>query len=361
MHRSDPTWMRCASRTSMGAVGRRRIRDKHLPQRVYLRSGTYWFAGRDGRWVKLGRSYEAALRELAGILGKASPANSVAELLERYRREELVRKAEKTRREREQQFQAVTKAFGHMQPEQIEPHHVWGFWEARGRTEQARHEVRALSALLTYARRTGVRRSPNPCFGLQLPGAAPRRRYVTDAEYRQVRALAPPMIRHAMDLAVMAGMDQATIRALERRHLTEDGIAFRRGKTGAEQLIEWSEALRALIRAVFAERPQLRQALICNRRGRPYSANGFQSQWQRVMRRAKKAGLAPFHFHDLRAKSASDALDDQSAADRLGHADPALTRRVYRRLPRRAEPLRILEESANIVPISPREEPPKGS
>lgn len=342
-------------------MGRRRIRDKHLPQRVYLRHGTYWFARRDGAWHKLGRSYEAALRELAAVLGDTSPANTVAELLERYRREELALKAPKTRRERAQQFQAVVKAFGRMQPEQIEPHHVWGFWEARGRTEQARHEVRALSALLTYARRTGARRSPNPCFGLQLPGAPPRRRYVTDAEYRQVRMLAPPMMRHAMDLAVMAGMDQATIRALERRHLTEGGIAFRRGKTGAEQLIEWSEGLRTLIRETLAERPQLRQALICNRRAKPYSANGFQSQWQRVMRRAKAASVAPFHFHDLRAKSASDAADDQSAADRLGHADAALTRRVYRRLPRRAEPLEILAESANIVPILPKGDPSKGS
>ena len=65
--------------------------------------------------------------------------------------------------------------------------------------------------------------------------------------------------------------------------------------------------------------PHLRRYLICNRKGQPYSLNGFQSQWQRVMRKAMQKGLAErFHFHDLRAKSASDDATDQGAADRLG-------------------------------------------
>jgi integrase len=82
--------------------------------------------------------------------------------------------------------------------------------------------------------------------------------------------------------------------------------------------------------------PQLRRYLICNRRGQLYTLNGFQSQWRRTMNKALQAGLAErFHFHDLRAKRASDAESDQAAADRLGHGDVELTRRVYRRLPRR--------------------------
>lgn len=64
------------------------------------------------------------------------------------------------------------------------------------------------------------------------------------------------------------------------------------------------------------------------------------------MRRALKKGLAErFTFHDLRAKSASDSDSDQEAADRLGHGDVRITRRVYRRLPKRAKPLRILDRT----------------
>ena len=48
--------------------------------------------------------------------------------------------------------------------------------------------------------------------------------------------------------------------------------------------------------------------------------------------------LSPFTFHDLRAKSGSDAEDVQEANDRLAHDDLRTTEVVYRRKPRRARP-----------------------
>lgn len=342
----------------MPAVGRRRKTNKHLPQRVYERRGAYFYFPRKGPAVLLrdngNRSYPAALRALARILGAEGPTATLEQLVARYDAEELAQKAEKTRRGRRQEFKPLIEVFGHMAPEDIEPHHVWTYWTKRGRIEQARHEIRALSALLTFARRIGARKSPNPCFGLQLPMSKPRDRYVTDEEFLAIREIAPPMIGYAMDLALLAGIDQATVRRLERRHITDEGLCFERSKTHRDdqlpkmQLIEWNDELRLTIEAIKRERPQLRRALICNRRGQPYSANGFQSQWQRVMKRAKAKGLPLFHFHDLRGKSASDAESDQEAADRLGHEDVKFTRKVYRRLPRRATALSILNRPANI-------------
>jgi integrase len=178
---------------------------------------------------------------------------------------------------------------------------------------------------------------------LQLPQSKPRDHYVTDEAFLFVRERAQPMVGYAMDLAYVAGIDEGTIRLLERRNLTDDGIEFERGKTGKLQLIEWNDELHAIVAGILRERPQVRRFLICNRKGLPYSANGFQSQWQRLMKRCKAEGFTEhFHFHDLRAKSASDAETDQEAADRLGHGDVKLTRRVYRRLPQRARALVIL-------------------
>ena len=59
--------------------------------------------------------------------------------------------------------------------------------------------------------------------------------------------------------------------------------------------------------------------------------------------RSGENGQAPalreaFTFHDLRAKSGSDAGDVQEANDRLAHDDLRTTQVVYRRKPRRALP-----------------------
>lgn len=127
------------------------------------------------------------------------------------------------------------------------------------------------------------------------------------------------------------------------RTVTDQGIRFERGKTGKLLHIKGADVL-AIVKELRQERPQLRRFLICNRKGGKYTLDGFQSQWRRALERAVKAGLKQtFRFHDLRAKSASDAKSDQEAADRLGHGDVELTREVYRRLPREAEALSILD------------------
>jgi integrase len=46
-----------------------------------------------------------------------------------------------------------------------------------------------------------------------------------------------------------------------------------------------------------------------------------------------------FQFRDLRAKSASDDTAE-AASKRLGHSDPKITERVYRRRAERAKPRR---------------------
>jgi len=329
----------------MASVGRRRKTDRHLPQRVYFRRGAHYYVTRDGKWLPLGKGYSDALIELAKILGSQAPAHTMEQVIAKYEADELAVKAAKTQRNRRHDFKMLKKVFGHMSAEDIEAHHVWTYWKTRGKGEQARHEIRTLSAVLTFARRIGALKRPNPCFGLQLPGSVARDRYVTDEEYLLVRDVAQPMVGYAMDLALLGGMDRATILKLERRHWTGNGFQFERDKTGALQLIEANEEMRLTVQAILRERPQLRRALICNRVGKPYTPDGFETQWQRTMKKAMSAGLKErFHFHDLRAKSASDADSDQEAADRLGHADVKLTRKVYRRLPRRAISLKILDK-----------------
>lgn len=322
-------------------MGRKRKHGKHLPSRVYQRRGKlYYVHPLTQEWIPL----KDGLKTWAQIVEASEPSTTLLALWARFDLEVLGKKAPKTRRNRLQEWGQLEAVFGHMDPEDVEPHHVWQYWRRSGETEGARHNIRCLSALLTYARQSGARKSDNPCFNLRLPEAKSRTRYVTDDEFLIVRDLAPAMIGYAMDLALVAGMSQIDILKLERRQLRDDGIFFERTKTGKEQVIEWNEELRLIVAGILRTSPQLRRVLICTRHGKPYTSQGFQTVWQRLMRKADAQLSSRFTFHDLRAKSLSDAESLDEAQRRANHSDPRITQKVYRRLPVRAQALRILDK-----------------
>ena len=122
-------------------------------------------------------------------------------------------------------------------------------------------------------------------------------------------------------------------------------------ETAKTVIVEWSPELTAVIKRLRKLGPDMRGTLFCNLEGKPYTESGFRSNWARLMNtalkgRKRKNGIvtlapvlaAPFTFHDLRAKSGSDADDLQEANDRLAHDDLRTTQVVYRRKPRRARP-----------------------
>lgn len=354
--------MRPTKKTRGG--GRPRKADSPYPSRCYPKDGSLYYveSKRDGTkpngkahykniWHWLGPldDLPACYKQLAVILKAGDPANTIEVLWQRYELEELVHKAKKTRQNRKNDMKWVLKVFGRTNPQAIEPHHVWTYWRKRGQTEQARHEIRALSALLTYARQCGARTTDNPCYALKLPGAQPRTLYVTDEKFYAVHEVAPFMIQRAMELAWCAGLDEGTIRKIERAHVTTTGLNFDRSKTSRAQAVD-GEDLVAIVRAALSHKPEVRRFVICTRGGKQFSANGFQTAWQRAVRRAiQLKRLAPgdrYHFHDIRAKAASEKASDEDARKLLGQGDTAVTVRHYRRLPVRSTAVKIFKEQA---------------
>jgi integrase len=209
----------------------------------------------------------------------------------------------------------------------------------------------------------------NPCRLIPKLRETERDRYVTDAEFTAVYKLASPMMQCAMDLATMTGQREGDLLKLARSQLTDDGIVFAIGKskrrhprhgqvveTSKRVIVEWSPELRTVIEKVKKLGPDIRPTLLCNLQGKPFTSDGFRSNWHRLMvvastpgKNGKPAALAErFTFHDLRAKSASDD-DFDVATERLAHDDPRTTQKVYRRKPRRARPgAKILDGSGDI-------------
>jgi len=123
--------------------------------------------------------------------------------------------------------------------------------------------------------------------------------------------------------------------------LSDAGIQIKTSKTGAELLFEWSPELRQIVTDALKIKPQVRQSIVCNRKGKSFTKNGFDSVWNRLMAKATaKGAIERFQFRDLRAKNASDETDLADAQARLGHRNSEITERVYVRTAKKVRPLR---------------------
>jgi len=123
--------------------------------------------------------------------------------------------------------------------------------------------------------------------------------------------------------------------------------AFVRGritlpKSGRGRHVAMASALGSLLLDVLALRRREALALgwaetpewvFPSQTGTPIDQDNFERSWRRVRRRAQALGVRPLRLHCARHTWASLALASGKSvrwvADQLGHADPALTLRVY--------------------------------
>ena len=108
-------------------------------------------------------------------------------------------------------------------------------------------------------------------------------------------------------------------------------IETAQSKTGGRLIYLWDSALRSVVDRIKAMRRPIRGLhLFCTRSGQPYTSSGFDSIWQRAMRKAIETGALKERFteHDIRAKTATD--DPLNAQQRLGHKNRSMTDRYVR-------------------------------
>lgn len=326
-------------------MGRRRTRDTHLPHRVYLDHGTHWFRPKVGKPVNLGQDFAAAMVEYGKLVGPSIPVRTMAEVIDRYRIEVLPgKRSAHTRKDQGAQLDRLRRVFGHMLPDAVTAQHCYLYMDARrdrhgnSAPVAARHEI----ALLGHVLQKAIRWGPATTNAVRTVDFGPRsgkRPQVPMTEVRNVMALAPPRIRLAIELAVEVGPRRGDLLKLTRAHETAEGIEYTNSKTGVRQIIEWTPNLRALVARCHAMSPQIPgEYLIRNRRGQPYTGDGFSAIWQRLMKKHVAAGGQRFSFHDLRSVSADGAATPEEARDRLGHASVATTKRHYLRGAVRAKP-----------------------
>ncbi|MGH8594639.1 MAG: tyrosine-type recombinase/integrase [Gammaproteobacteria bacterium] len=251
----------------------------------------------------------------------------------------------KTRREYRRQLEVLEKAFGAMPIRSLDSAHVQTYLESHPAPVSANREIALLSRIYTWAFRLRLS-DANPCSAriTERNEELARDRYITDEEYLARKAVAPMWIALLMDLAYLTALRLGDLLAISLNPPVEIGERVcwldakalyvqpqKTKKTGRRNEYRLEGALLESIRALLdirAERSVQGMYLIANRRGQPYTVDGFESFWQRLK---KKDGNRSFQFRDIRAKSATDAAEEGLNAQLLLAHSSAKTTEIYLR------------------------------
>lgn len=338
-------------------VGTRKNKsDKWMPPRVYRGKSRYEYRPKGGGTVKLckrpkdGVESESLKAQVWAEYAKAKErppiVYDVDKLIAEYHASpQLKSVSRRTQQDYERYSKRVSRVFGHMEPVDVEPHHIRMFMDKLG--EQGKHVTANrhhsyMSVLFGWAlERNKVQR--NPAKSVRKFKETPRDRYIEDSEYNLVLQVARdsnyPYVAPMMELAYLCRLRSVEVRKLTADNLTEDGIFVERAKGSENEVTGWSPRLEAAVaeaRALFPKAPSnIQRPLFHGRQGRPIPAETLKTAWGRVMRKAVESGLRErFTFHDIKAKGISDH------GKRFGgHRDKKM-QAVYNRKPNVVEPTR---------------------
>lgn len=317
-------------------MGRRRKNNFNLPPRMYLKHGAYYYVSRENKWIRLSEDKAIAFSKWAEIEGETPRESgsdkpiigSMAALIEKYMVEIAPKKAKSTYTGNLIEAKNLKDVFGKTLVLEVRPMHIAKYLDIRGIKApiRANREISLLSHIFSYAMRWG-QIDRNPCLGVAKHPEKGRDRYITDKEFESVKSISSELIEIVMDFAYITAMRKGDILKLKLEQITDEGIWIKQSKTGSRQLYEWTNGLSDVVaRAKSLKRPIRGLYLFCTRQGQPYSDTGFKAMWNRVQVKWAESGGERFTFHDIRAKSLTDAkrlgLDAQSLA---GHSSSAMT------------------------------------
>lgn len=336
-------------------MGRHRAHNKHLPTRVYLRHGTYYFEPLNGKPIRLGRTEAEMWRAHAKLTLPERPIVTLSDLFDVFIRDVLPKRSPAAQRDEPKMMKFLRAGLGHIDVTALRPHHCYAYQNERGvkpsdgskpAPVRANRELSLLAVVMKHAIKLGIIHA-NPMLKFEKLKEHGRERLPTVGELAAVMASDGPLLRAYIPVKVLVGFRQGDMLALRLDQLREDGIHYREGKKGRRRVMEWSDELReAVARARAVERKVSSMYLFATREGARYSPDGFRSIWHRAVQKAIRDGLLrePFTEHDIRAHTATEAERTENrkrAQELLGHSKETTTEIYLRdKEPVRVRPLR---------------------
>lgn len=325
-------------------MGRKRTANFDDPPRFH-KKGLTWYhvSGAMPRiWTKLSKDRAEALRLWAQREGVREDDSTrlFAVVARRYIREVFPTKAAATRRDNVKELANLLKVFAHMPIDAIAPMHIREYMDIRGKVAKVRanREKALFSHLFNKAREWGYTALQNPCQGVKGFKETGRSRYVTDAEFNQVKAHAHFTVIDAMDLALLTGQRPADVLKFKSSDIRDGALWIVQNKTGARLGIIITGELATTIDRINA-RPQkaISGFLIQDENGQPLTYGKLRTRFDVARSTAK----VDFQFRDIRGKAATDTGNLAHSQKLLGHKNRDMTEHyVKARMGERVKPLR---------------------
>lgn len=226
----------------------------------------------------------------------------------------------------------LKKVFGHLHPSVIRPIDVFQYQTYRPKSSGNR-EASVLSSALQFAIEKGCVDS-NPLQGVITKRGKrreqSRRRVPSQEDISALIEIQPELAGH-IALKRITGMRKGQLLNI---NLTDDwngSELFVPGTKGGNDTIYKGDALVEVINLILGDRLPTGPLFLTSRRPRkPVTVSGFNSMWQRAMRKFVAKGGERFNEHDIRKLVANGADNLIHAQALLGHTSPKITASVYR-------------------------------
>lgn len=334
-------------------MGRKRKDDSlRLPQRVYVRAGTFYYAHRDtGRWENLGKDLAAARKRADHYNDPTGTYGTMGWFLDQFviDCEQRLAAKDMSARTVADYRSAVTplKAFfGKMLPTEVTGAHVAAYLDIGakvGRPVSANRERAALSSCMSWMIRSshgGLQ--INPCMrhaGVVRNAEKPRELYVEDAWYLAVYERAPATVRLMMELVYRTlQRPEVDVLAWTPANVQKKGgvrvLHFRQSKTQRALDVGLVGRLEELVDGAIGAVPQLRQPIVHTRDGERYTYTGLSAMLRRAQVKVRVevpelAAMPSWGFRDLKGKGATDMWLAGEPIERIqmlcGHAKKSTT------------------------------------
>lgn len=309
-------------------MGRKRKHAGPLPKGVAVvkrkggRVDYYWYPGRNtpaaerlkSQWCKLPSDPTSPLFWSAIEHARRGPVvheGATAKMIDDYRiSPHWAKLSDRTRRDYARYLDDLRSRVGHLDPREIEPHHVAALQDQFAATpSKADHYVAVIRALYRWGIRRGFAKT-NPAT--EIGNIATAEPYQPWPQWAW--AMVPRMrreLRIACFLGLYTGQRRGDVLRMQLGHIVDGThIRVRQGKTGKHLTIRLHADLRPIVDECRAAG---RIYLVSREDGTRFTEDQFSAMWGREKRRPELAGFAtaqpPIVFHGLRKSATCKLLE----------------------------------------------------